>query len=429
MFGPPTMMFWLTAAALALAVAAILFVAFRRANLQAGPAAAYDLRVYRDQLSEVDRDMARGVIGAEDAERMRTEIARRVLEADRNVRIETSGYGTVTSPSSGRGLLVGLTLLAVAGAFLLYDRIGAPGYPDMPLKARLAMAEDLRENRPSQEMAEAEATAVQIDRPQPDPSYLELVEKLRQAVSERPFDLQGQELLARNEAALGNFRAAYEAQRQIIALKDPKSEGEDHAILAELMILAAGGYISPEAEAALTEALRRDPQNGTARYYSGLMFVQTGRPDMAFRVWRPLLESSPPDAPWVPPLRAQIEDVALSAGIPYQMPAESTQPAMPPMSQGGAAPGPTAEDVEAAGEMSPEDRQAMIRSMVDGLNDRLASEGGTAEEWARLIGALGVLGETERARAIWTEAQGRFAERPEDLQMIRAAAAQAGVAE
>ena len=78
--------------------------------------------------------------------------------------------------------------------------------------------------------------------------------------------------------------------------------------------------------------------------------------------------------------------------------------------------------------MTEEDRQDMIRGMVANLSERLATQGGTAPEWARLITAYGVLGNTDQASAIWTEAQGRFAERPEELATIRAAAEQAGVA-
>jgi cytochrome c-type biogenesis protein CcmH len=79
--------------------------------------------------------------------------------------------------------------------------------------------------------------------------------------------------------------------------------------------------------------------------------------------------------------------------------------------------------------MPPEERMQMIRGMVDGLGERLASEGGTAEEWARLITALGVLGDTDRARLIWQEAQNNFVGRTADLEIIRAAAVSAGVAE
>ena len=67
--------------------------------------------------------------------------------------------------------------------------------------------------------------------------------------------------------------------------------------------------------------------------------------------------------------------------------------------------------------------------MVAQLSERLANEGGSAQEWAQLIGALGVLGDTERAGAIWGEAQTVFAADADGLAMIRASAKRAGVAE
>ena len=71
----------------------------------------------------------------------------------------------------------------------------------------------------------------------------------------------------------------------------------------------------------------------------------------------------------------------------------------------------------------------MVKGMVDRLSTRLAEEGGTAEEWARLIGALGVLGRSEQAQAIYAEAQGVFGDTPEAMQMIDEAAARAGLSQ
>ena len=119
----------------------------------------------------------------------------------------------------------------------------------------------------------------------------------------------------------------------------------------------------------------------------------------------------------MPIIRSRIEEVAWRAGVEYEL---------PPLAEG---PGPSAEDIEAAQEMTAEDREEMIRGMVAGLSDRLATEGGTAEEWARLIGAYGVLGETDQARVIWVEAQEVFAGREAELQTLRAAADRAGVLE
>ena len=72
--------------------------------------------------------------------------------------------------------------------------------------------------------------------------------------------------------------------------------------------------------------------------------------------------------------------------------------------------------------MTPQARDAMVRDMVEGLAARLASEGGSAAEWARLVTALTTLGQTERARSIRDEAQKVFAGREADLALIRAAA-------
>ena len=86
------MLFWIIIGVLALAVAGLLAVALVRARREAEHPAAFDLRVYRDQLKEVDRDLARGVIGKDDAERLRAEISRRILAADTQLKAaETAG--------------------------------------------------------------------------------------------------------------------------------------------------------------------------------------------------------------------------------------------------------------------------------------------------------------------------------------------------
>jgi cytochrome c-type biogenesis protein CcmH len=371
--------------------------------------------VYRDQLREVDKDRARGLIADAEAERLRTEIARRVLEADRALQ---AADAAAPAPRRGAGVLAALVLAAVVlgGSGVLYLRMGAPGYPDLPLAARLAAAEQYRVGRPRQAEAEAQMPAGATQAAPAAPDYVRLVEQVRAAVAERPDDLEGHRLLARHEAILGNFGAAHAAQARVVALLGPEATADDHARLAELMIFAAGGYVSPEAEAALAEALSRDPGHRPARYYTGLMFAQIDRADMAFRLWRPLMDSATPADLWAPVLRAQIGEVAAQAGLSYEPPATTT-------------PGPTAEQVEAAADMTPEDRAAMVRGMVDRLAERLASDGGSAEEWARLIRGYGVLGETERARAIWAEAASVFAPRADDLETVRAAARAAGVAD
>ncbi|WP_207485612.1 c-type cytochrome biogenesis protein CcmI, partial [Arenibaculum pallidiluteum] len=80
------MLFWILAAALtAAATAFVLRPLMRGPEASPGQAtpdrSAYDLEVYRDQLKELDRDLARGVIGPAQAEAARAEIGRRMIAA------------------------------------------------------------------------------------------------------------------------------------------------------------------------------------------------------------------------------------------------------------------------------------------------------------------------------------------------------------
>ena len=244
------------------------------------------------------------------------------------------------------------------------------------------------------------------------PQFMNLMEKLRATVEARPDDLRGLGLLAENEAKLGNFAAAREAQTRVLEIKGDAANEIDLLTAIDIMVFGAGGYVSPEAEVLIRRLVQIAPESGAGRYYAGLTMAQNGRPDQAFPIWRRLLESSKPQAPWVPVIRAEIGGIAAAAGIDYNP---------PPLS------GPSAADIAAAQDLSDEDRLAMIQGMVEGLAARLASDGGTPEEWARLISALGVLGETERATAILGEARSVFAESAEAISLIEGAAAQAGL--
>lgn len=414
-------MFWIIGLALVAAVAIAVLTPIWRARGAgaAQPAAAYDLQVYRDQLREVERDLERGVINAEDAARLRTEIGRKVLDADRRM-AETAG----PARSGGTGIAAILVMAGLlAGAVALYWREGVPGAPDLPLARRIALAQEAYDNRPSQ--AEAESTAPAPTKPEVDPDYEKLVEQLREAVAGNPDDPQGLALLSNSEMRLGNIAAARDAQARLVEIRGDQASAEELMQLSALMMETAGGLITPEAEQVLATALKKDPRQPQARYLLGLLQLQNGRPDRAFPLWRDLLEEGPADAPWIAPIRASIGDLAWLAGHPDYVPPEAamTPPGMP------ALPGPDADAMAAAQDMSPEDRQQMIGGMVARLEARLANQGGTPEEWARLISSLVVIGDTDHAREIWTEAQARFDQQPEALATILAAAQQAGLAE
>jgi cytochrome c-type biogenesis protein CcmH len=403
------LLFWTVAGAIVLIVAVVLLRALRRTDETGLQPAAFDQRVYRDQLAEIERDQARGVIAADEAKRLRSEVARRLLAVDR-----TDAVSGPRNSGPQSVLVLGAVAVVLAAGFGGYIMLGQPGYDDLPLQTRITVAENRRAERPVQ----ADLEAALPPRPQleaPDPAFVALVEKLRAAVANRPEDLQGQQLLARNEANLGNLSAAYKAQERVLAIKGTEATEADVLTLATLMIQAADGQVSPEAERLLQSVLARSPKNDTALFFTGIVNMQVGRYDLAFRYWNQLLQSAPADSPWTPEVTARMEALAEVAGVKY------TPPEAPALR------GPTAADVDAAKDMTPEERQAMIRSMVEGLNERLATEGGTAAEWARLISALSNLGEKDRAIAILAEAKRNFAGRDAELAMIADAAAQAGL--
>ena len=395
-------LFWAIAAVLTAMVALVMVQALRRGGDSDGEHP--DLKVYRDQLAEVDRDLARGTLTEEEGQRLRVEVSRRLLEADRSLASQAA--------PTARGSLIWAGVLVIAvlgGALWVYDRMGAPGYADLPLASRLAAADQALQSRPSQ--AETLAILPAASPIDPGAEFTALMDKLRAAVTQRPDDAIGLELLARNESSLGNYQAAYEAQTKLLALLDQSASPDQHLFAAQILIAQAQGYVSPEAEAHLIDVLRRAPENGMARYLTGLMFAQNGRPDRAFELWQPLILEGPEDAPWVEAASADIETAAALAGIPFEMPE---------------IPGPSAEDMAAAGDMTAEDQQAMIEGMVGQLEARLLAEGGSVQEWLRLINALQVLNQTERGTGALRAAEAALAADPAGLQSVRDAATAAG---
>lgn len=398
-------MVWLIAVLMSFAAVFAILRVMLRAPASA-KTAELDLQVYKDQLQSLAGDVDRGVVSSGEAEAAKAEISRRILAADKRASQETRVDVSKVSP-----VFMGfLAIVLVGGSLGLYSYIGSPSAPDQPLQARLEAAKLARANRPNQAQAEEQVEALPIEA---DNQYIELIDKLRKTMEVRKDDVEGWKLLAFHEARIGNFRAAWRAKERMIELLGDATLGKDYADLAEYMILSTNGYVSTEAETALATALKRDAKSPRARYYSGLALAQNGRPDVAYRMWIGLLEEGPADAPWVRLIRGQIGTVARAVGINL-------------VDQN--APGPSAEDIEAAGQMSAEDRQSMIRGMVAGLADRLATKGGTPNEWARLIRAYGTLGEMAKASAIWGEAREKFNDNAGAMAVLLEAAQAAEIA-
>ena len=402
-------LFQVIAGVSALLVLVLVFAPVLTGRARGDRRASHDMQVYRDQLREIEIDETRGILSTEEARGTKVEISRRLLAA---ADAEAAEAEAAMAPRAVSRVVAPVLIVAsLAGVWTLYSRIGAPGYPDLPLEIRLERIAEARASRPDQAAVEAMIAAdpVAPKAAPPDAEARALIDQLAAVLEERPGEVQGQRLMARSLGALGLWSEAHQAQEKVIGILGDDVAATDLVEWAELMILAANGYVSPEAEAALGRALELDAFNPLGRYYTGLVLLQDGRPDETYRLWTALLRESSPDAPWIMPIQVQIGEVAALAGLP------------PPE----AGPGPTRAEIDAAGEMNDEDRAAMIGGMVDQLAQRLGTEGGPPEEWARLIRSLGVMGRIRDASDIWDEAQVAYADDPRALAMLEEAAREA----
>jgi cytochrome c-type biogenesis protein CcmH len=152
-----------------------------------------------------------------------------------------------------------------------------------------------------------------------------------------------------------------------------------------VLVLGADGTVTPEAEAEFAKSAN-DPR---ARFYNAEAALQRGDTDGATAKLRALLADAPAEAPW----RRVVEDRLAEIGSVERRTGSNTSEASPRPA------GPTAQDVTAAQSMSPEERQAMIRGMVDRLAARLEQNPNDKDGWARLAHAYDVLGETDKAQA------------------------------
>lgn len=406
------MTFWILVGVITLAVAVyVLRPLLRPAASQGARRGDYDLRVYRQQLDDLESDRARGVISEEEARAARIEIERRMLQAARDVE--------PASGASGRGRIVVGAVVAIALPLLaaaLYLEVGSPTLPAQPLAERSGATGRATETAAASGQASPEAQ-------QGLDSIERMVGSLAARLEREPGDYQGWMLLGRSYGVMNRYQDAAEAYARAAALPEGANDPTPHMQLGEALIFAGEGIVTERAKEAFRKALSIDASQPGAQFYLALAKGQAGDLRGAFDGWLKLARNSPPDAPWRPSLHARLREVARDLDIdlaevyPTALtdPAPAAAPTAPssPSAETAAIPGPSAEDMRAAAEMAPKERQAMIQGMVQRLADRMAENPDDAEGWMRLGRAYGVLGETAKS----AEAYGNVVRlRPDDIQ-------------
>ena len=375
------MMFWILAGLLSAVVLALFAWPLIRPRRPAA-GVEQDLAVYRDQLGELDREVARGLLPEAEAASARLEIQRRLLAAAQNQTssLEPRGGGSRRRPAA---LALVALLLLPAAAVAIYLDLGTPGLPSAPFASRAPVA-------PA------------------DQELVKIIETLNAKMQADPSDPKGWALLARAESKIGRYKESAEAYAQAIARGQAKGEAPDaetQSLYGEALSAAADGQVTPKAKAAFAAALALNPKDTRARYYSALAEAQADHLDAALGQWVALEADSPADAPWRPLLTSQIDDAARRLGRdPATLPGRNSAP---PAAGGG----PTPEDMANAANMTEEQRAAFIDAMVLGLAARLKAQPNDVEGWLKLANAYDKLGRPGDARAAWREAANRAPER------------------
>jgi cytochrome c-type biogenesis protein CcmH len=345
---------------LAVAVVAILCLPLVRGVPVVADRGYFDRVVYRDQLKEVDRDLARGVLNAAEADAARLEIQRRLLAVQ-------VGPPSATTWSGRSPYLTGIVAVCViAGAASLYWRFGAPSLPDAPFVAQI----------------------VQRSATPPDTQHLEMLQaasRLEQKLLADPSNADGWALYARTESMLGDFKKASAAYRHAIDLGVKTSDV--FAGYGEMLVLTTDGIVSPAAQQAFTSALAVDPKNDVARYYLALADGQAGDEKQAIDKWLALAAELPSDTPMRQSIARGIAEAAKAGSIEA-----------PPLPAGTAPQsGPNADQIAAAAQMPEGERKEMIRGMVAQLAARVQAEPGNLDGWMQLGRSYAVLGETDKS--------------------------------
>lgn len=250
------------------------------------------------------------------------------------------------SPPARRELPWSAFAAAIAGVavltFGLYAWLGSPGVPSQPLALR----------------ADVAAQSLDLDA---------AVSRIETALAANPDDLRGWSVIGPVYMSQGRYSDAETAFRKVLALGGPNPTVETQ--LATSLLAQADESGSSEAQDLLRSAIAADATAPLPRLYLAAELMRIKDYGQAATYWQQAIDLSQGDEPWL--AAAQ---------------------------QGLAAANNDGVDPAAA------DQKEMIAGMVSGLADRLASQGGSIEEWTRLVRSYLVLGDTDKAQAAFDEA-------------------------
>jgi len=280
--------FWLIAA---LFVAAALALVLRPLLRQRAPGAGTDrdatnVKLYRDELAELEREHAEGALGEAQVREARQEIERRLLED-----VQPGAPSTAAAPAgnrAGRWAAIAVTVALPLVAVLGYLKFG-----------------DIQALNPAARQEGHPVTPTQI---------AEMVDKLAQRLKQNPDDATGWTMLGRSYAVLGRYQESADAYARAVALA-----GDDADLLADYadsLAMARGGNLAGEPTQIVQRGLKVDPKNVKLLALAGSAeFAQRNYAE-AVRYWERGLAEIPPGSNFRRAVESSIEEARKAGNLP-----------------------------------------------------------------------------------------------------------------
>lgn len=225
-----------------------------------------NLTVLRDQLRELNADLAAGTIDAPEYQSARQELERRVAED-----VRPSGESTRSTPvNRWTAMLVGLAVPVVAVS--LYFLVGSP--------AGLDPAQVGAPNDPTHQLTEKQ--------------IVNMVAGLAQRLKNKPDDAEGWNMLARSYSALGRFNEAADAYARLVKLVP--GDADLLADYADILATSQNNSLQGEPESLIARALLADPKNIKALALSGGVAFERRDYQGAVAQWKKILLLVPPES-------------------------------------------------------------------------------------------------------------------------------------
>lgn len=248
-----------------------------------------NVSIYRDQLQELDTDLAAGTISPEQHGQARLEIERRVLE-------ETGGEAGAQAGASLRGTALGVGFAVPVLAFGIYLLVGNPAGLD-PEQAAARAAEDQSHSITPEQIAA-------------------MVTTLSERLKNNPGDAEGWAMLARSYNVLQRFGEAAEAFQKAVALVP--NNAQLLADYADTLGVVQGRKLQGEPERLIERALQADPSNVKALALAGTVAYQKQDYATAAQRWQEILQVVPPESEFAQSIGRSIADARqrMGAGAP-----------------------------------------------------------------------------------------------------------------